>query len=156
MTFPYDVLITGAATLIAGVSGGAGGSWLAGRQSDRRDKWHRRLSAYSDFMTGLDDLIRTFGAYETFGRPAEGETLGSAVNSAVGTIHGAYAVVYLLGSKDVQPIAGKAWRAAWDIHDWFNPPNKSTKRPAEQLAELVVYLKTASRDFADAARLEVA
>jgi hypothetical protein len=155
VAFPYDVLITGAATLIAGVSGGVGSSWLIGRQTDRRDKQQRRLSAYSDFMLRLDELTRGFGAYETFADAKTDEKLGRLVNPAIGAIQVAYFAVYLSGSKDVQPLAGKAWQAAWAVHDWFNPPDVSKEPTIEQLSRLVDDLRSASTVFADAARKEM-
>lgn len=156
MAFPYDVLITGAATLIAGVSGGLGGSWLTGRQSDRRDKQQRRLNAYSDLMLRLDELLRTFGAHETLVEVKMDEMFSRAVNQTTGAIQLAYSAVYLSGSKSVQPLAGKAWQAAWDIHDWFNPPDASTKGDVAQLINLINDLRAASKNFADAAREELA
>jgi hypothetical protein len=156
VAFPYDVLITGAATLIAGVSGGVGGSWLIGRQTDRRDKQQRRLSAYSNLMLRLDELTRTFGAYETFADAKMDEKLIRLVNPAVGRIQVAYFAVYLSGSEDVQPLVGKAWQAAWDVHGWFNPRDASKEQTIEQLSRLVDDLRAASTAFADAARKEVA
>jgi len=159
MGFPYDVLITAASTLVAGVAGGIGGALLTGRQADRHDKQQRRLNAYTDLMLRLDELTRTFGAYETVADAKLNAKLVQRVNPAVGAIQVAYSAVYLSGSKNVQPLARDAWQAAWDIHAWFSPVDLSPEtapQTGDQLSALVTALQAASSKFADAARAELA
>lgn len=159
MAFPWDVLITGASTLVAGVGGTLGGAGLTGHQQLQRDKQQRRLDAYSELALRLDELSRTIGAPQTLAESAFTDTFGSAVGQAVGLIQVAYFAVYLSGSKDVQPLAGKAWQAAWDIQNWCtqgDAPTQGGMSAIDQLEELRRKLGAASQQFADAARKELA
>jgi hypothetical protein len=161
MAFPWDVLITGVSTLVAGVGGALGGAGLAGHQQHQRDNQQRRLDAYSELALRLDELSRTIGAPQTLAESAFTGTFGDAVGQAVGSIQVAYFAVYLSGSKAVQPLAGKAWQAAWDIQNWCTQGDAarqgdmSAKPALDQLEELRGKLRAASQQFADAARKEL-
>lgn len=124
MAFPWDLAITGASTLLAGVGGTLSGAALTGRQQSQRDRQQRRLDAYSEFALRLDELHRTLGNPSTLTESKLTTTLGRSVGQAVGAIQVAYFAVYLSGSMELQPLAAEAWRAAWNIQTFFTDASR--------------------------------
>jgi len=150
--FPWSTLITAVSTLAAGL----GGIWLKDRFDARSDRGQRRRDAYAGLLLSLDELNRTIGApgtVETFTG-----TLSQAISTGVANVQRTYFAVYLAGSPRVQPLAGKAWEAAWNIHEWsvIGSPDPKGRTAIEQLEDLRGKLREAAEVFADAARKETA
>jgi hypothetical protein len=143
MAIPWDLLITAGSTLVAGVGGALGGAGLAGRQQLQRDRQQRRLDAYSELALRLDELNRTLGAPQTLTESKLTTTLGSSVGQAVGAVQVAYFAVYLSGSKKLQPLAGEAWQAAWNIQNWFT--NASRQGDASKSSGTAIKARTEPR-----------
>lgn len=148
MSVPWTALITAGSTLVAGF----GGMSLKERYDFRRDKDRQRREAYGALMLSLDELRRIFGAPATLDESAHRSTLGTLTGQAVASIQKTYFTVYLTGSRQVQPTAGEAWQAAWDIHNWFecSPADES----GAELSKLLENLRAASTAFANAVRKE--
>jgi hypothetical protein len=147
VSFPWETLITAAATLIAGW----GGISLKDRLAARRARQDRRRAAYLELMLRLDDLRRIFGAPHTVDEGAFAGTIGKAAGQAAREIQRAYFSVFLVAPRDVQALAGAAWDNAWKIHDWLD---SGDPRPADlnELKNLLVAFRAASMTFATAAR----
>ena len=64
----------------------------------------------------------------------------------------------MTGAPRVQPLAGRAWQAAWDIHDWTdgNRPDLQGCPAIDVLEDLRGKLRNAAKDFANAVRKETA
>ena len=153
--FPWSNLITAVSTVTAGL----GGIFLKDRLDIKRDRGQRRRDAYAGLMLSLDELTRVIGAPLTVGSDLFPGSLGHAIAQAVGTVQRAYFAVYLAGSSRVQPVAGKAWQAAWDIHDWGGVgvgPGLQQRTAIDELEDLRAKLREAAAAFADAARSEIA
>lgn len=150
MAFPWDTLITAASTLIAGF----GGISLKDRRDTARVREQVRLDANLEMMLRLDQLERVFSSAETLDPHVLAATVGKSAAQAIGSVQRAYFKVFLVASRRVQPTAGKAWRAAWDIHSgWLDSDGRSD---IGKLKELLASLRTASTAFADAVQREEA
>lgn len=96
--------------------------------------------AYLELMLRLDDLRRIFGAPQTLDeRALAAGTIGRAMGQAVGEIQRAYFSVFLVAPRNVQALAGAAWDAAWEVHDWFDSGGPSPEDLSELRKRLVVF-----------------
>lgn len=73
------------------------------------------------------------------------------MGQAVGSIQRAYFAVFLVASPEVRQLAGAAWQAAWDIHDWFDAAEWTD---VAALTQLLTTFKAKNTAFADAAQAE--
>jgi hypothetical protein len=148
VSFPWGTAITAASTLIAGWGGISLKDW----HDARRARQDRRRAAYLELMLRLDDLRRIFGAPQTLDeRALAAGTVGKAMGQAVGEIQRAYFNVFLVAPRNVQALAGAAWDAAWDIHDWFDSGGPGPADLSELKKRLAAFGQK-SEAFAAAAR----
>lgn len=155
MSFPWGNLITAISTLVAGFGGISLKDW----SDARRAREQRRRVAYLELMLSLDRMNRSFSAPHTLGRDALTGSAKEETAEAVGSVQQAYFSVFLTGAKRVQPLAGKAWQAAWDVQKWFDSADKRSGELQDlvmELEDLLVKLSDASSEFASAARREEA
>jgi hypothetical protein len=139
------------------VAAGLGGILLRDWLDTRRDRAQRQRDAYAALLASLDELARVIGAPLTAGGELTAGTLAQEIAQAVRTVQRSYFAVYIDGSASVQPVAGKACQAAWDIHNWVTTGQPDQGRPAtDQLEELRGKLSAAGTAFADAVRQETA
>jgi len=148
VSFPWGTAIVAASTLIAG--------WGVISLKDCRDatlaRQDRRRAAYLELMLRLDDLRRIFAAPQTLDEQAlAAGTIVRAMGQAVGEIQRAYFNVFLVAPQNVQGLAGAAWSAAWEIHDWFDSGGSGPADLTELRKRLTAFgLRNAA--FAAAAR----
>ena len=147
-SFPWSNLITAVSTVAAGLGGLLLRDWL----DTRRDRGQRRRDAYAAFLVSLDELARAIEAPLT----ASGELTAGTLAQAVRTVQRSYFAVYIDGSTSVEPVAGKACQAAWDIHNWVTTGPDQGRPATDQLEELREKLSAAGTAFADAVRKETA
>jgi hypothetical protein len=146
--FPWGTAITAASTLIAGWGGISLKDW----RDTSRARQDRRRAAYLELMLRLDDLRRIFGAPQTLDQRAlAAGTIGKAMGQAVGEIQRAYFDVFLVAPRNVQALAGAAWSAAWEIHDWFDSGGSGPTDLTELKKHLTAFGQK-STAFAAAAR----
>jgi hypothetical protein len=146
-------LITAVSTLAAGL----GGIWLKERLDTKREQGQRQRDAYAGLLLSLDELARVIGAPLTVDGGLQAGTVRQGIAQTVGTVQRSYFAVHMAGSASVQPVAGKAWQAAWDIHDWATTDLPDQGRSAiDQLEELRGKLEHANAAFANAVRKETA
>jgi len=152
-SFPWSNLITAVSTVAAGLGGLLLRDWL----DTRRDRGRRQRDGYAALLVSLDELARVIAAPLTAGAEEKAGTLAQRIEQAVRTVQRSYFAVYMDGSASVQPLAGKASQAAWDIHNWVTTGQPDQGRPAtDQLEELRAKLSAAGTAFADAVRKETA
>jgi hypothetical protein len=148
VSFPWETAITAASTLIAGWGGISLKDW----RDASRARQDRRRAAYLELMLRLDDLRRIFGAPQTLDeRALAAGTIGKAMGQAVGEIQRAYFNVFLMAPQNVQALAGAAWSAAWEIHDWFDSGGPGPADLTELRKRLTAFGQK-SMAFASAAR----
>lgn len=151
MTEIFTALITGAFTLAAGF----GGILAIGLRDSKRAKRDRRREAYLELMLALDQFNRIFSAPLTVDQRTRSGTVGQAVGDAANRVQIAYFSVFLVAPRNVQLKAGKAWQAAWAVHDRLKGKPDDNREPVDFVDELTTLtgdLATASMEFANAAR----
>ena len=135
--------------LVGGLSS-LGTAAVTGLLRRKEDRVRRRRGAYSDLITALDQLIRTWAAPESLDLTTE-KTMGALTSSAVIAVQQAYVAVLLTGSTRAEASAAEAHESAWAIYDRLYGPD-SYKSKSEPAQKLLADISRLTKDVSDKAR----